>query len=1424
MSYDIFYNKYGINKIVNFIEPETLIKATSFSFPNNSAFFWFKCSDGIERLDTQYPYLSKTNRAKVMTVVTYGKKIEGKIASYNKNKIDAIMKNISNKEKKYKFLKPDAIVNADKDILIFNYGILNNLYEYEYNPLNRLYKFNNTFNRMLEDLKLINDRQRYILIDIPDKLPSFKELENMAEVLGVSRLNAMPNNKFLMLVELWKFLNPKLKNSSLFNGIKTEKLKRTTLILTIDDKMALLDLNYLSSLVEDYKDNKYYVANEALDILQNLYAKDLATEAIQSDFSLQSEIVRKLVYVLLNQIIKHRPKDIRAIDNSKILEINKAVNLDKKISSSGVSFDTKAVIEEILKEDNNDIIDLNNMDDFDLDDEFDLSTVDLKDAMLKNNINKTYESIEELKKAQPLEELKINMANEIEELYKSGAISKTTYTNYLEALEKQDNIENPYIKSHDDPIQTLGDALNYELDDLEITDTDKALSSIPIIFDESTNQDTIGAMDKKYIREKYRKDIVRSVCGIRNSGNLILDYEIEEVSDITGTLEKHRISVLNLSGKKFEIKMVLPVIDDDGSYTIYGNTYILRKQRAETPISKTNPTSVILNSYYGKLFISKADGKENVGKWFVKELNKQSNKDKNIKNVIPGSISLPDIDLPLIYSQISREIKGFRYGEAEFIFDYKRRHELAAMPIEELEKLEKNKILIGIKGNDLLFMDKSNIVYVYNGKDFEELGDFFTIINMETSTMPYEYAAIKIIKYDIPVVFLLSYYLGLENLLKILKIPYSILEANKRYNNPDYYQVRFKDKTLLIKSDKNLGDMILSGFIPYNKLLRDLDFKLFNNKIGFSIVWNQLFLGMGSNVRYTNEIKLLETMFVDPITVVTLRLMKEPESFSGLLIRACEMLLTDKYNHPNNLQDMVIKGYERVAGIVYRTIVDALRNYENASVFSKAKFNMDEFEILRIINADNAKVAIDDLNPIACIKQKEDVTLLGTGGRNKDTLVKSTREMHETEIGYISEATKDSTNVGITAYMTANPKLTNLNGTVSEVKDKDLKVDNVLSTPAMISPFAMNDDTKRLNFSNIHAAHVIPIKDMRVPCVITSYEAIIPIKSPDKFAVTAEEDGEVLDVTKSDITVQYKTKGIKKYRLYSWTSKVESGSCFTHNVVANLTKGQKFLKDDTITYDDLFFEPCIFAPRRTLYKQGTMVNVVLMEAPASEEDSVSICEELHHKLASNKTIVRDIIITELDTEISNVVHIGDKVNPDSPLLTLIEGGDLSGIDADTLKLLSNINNKTPKAKYVGTVNRIEVFYNFDPKDASKSLQELIKYSDGVLKKVRGKTGRIINKLSIKAKPILEGQCVIRIYIESENKMGTGDKAILASQLKCTVGEVFEYDMSTEDGTKIDAIFSNVSIAARITTSPYLIGTTSALVKKIEDEALKMYFN
>ncbi len=59
-------------------------------------------------------------------------------------------------------------------------------------------------------------------------------------------------------------------------------------------------------------------------------------------------------------------------------------------------------------------------------------------------------------------------------------------------------------------------------------------------------------------------------------------------------------------------------------------------------------------------------------------------------------------------------------------------------------------------------------------------------------------------------------------------------------------------------------------------------------------------------------------------------------------------------------------------------------------------------------------------------------------------------------------------------------------------------------------------------------------------------------------------------------------------------------------------------------------------------------------------------------------------------------------------------------------------------------------------------------------------------------------------------------------MKSVTGEVMPYPIVSEQGDNIDAVFSFRAIAARITLSPIIIGTTTTLLKHITKKAVELY--
>lgn len=360
---------------------------------------------------------------------------------------------------------------------------------------------------------------------------------------------------------------------------------------------------------------------------------------------------------------------------------------------------------------------------------------------------------------------------------------------------------------------------------------------------------------------------------------------------------------------------------------------------------------------------------------------------------------------------------------------------------------------------------------------------------------------------------------------------------------------------------------------------------------------------------------------------------------------------------------------------------------------------------------------------------------------------------------------------------------------------------------------------------------------MRPPVIRTGYDAVLPVRVGKKFCVPALEDGVVESVSDKQIIVVYnlpdgKTKK-DKIKLYSWTSKEEAGVCYTHTLVANVSKGDKFFKDDTLAYDKLFFEPDLFNPRRVIYKQGDVCNVAIMENSETFEDSGAISLNLSDRLGTTITKVLSFVLDQKD-EIFNLVKIGDYVEPSDVLFSFMseDANNLRGLDAKTIEILKELKSSSPKAKVKGIVSNIVVFYNGDPNDLSDSIRALAEESakrtfESDVYGLKEDKGILNNKVdssySIQGNPLLSGEVEIKVYIQTGEGMTLGDKGILGNQMKFTVGEVFPNNIKTEDGRDVDALFSYIAIQKRIVTSPTLIGTTSVLIEKLEKDIVKMYF-
>lgn len=1474
IAFDKLYKKYGIRRIEHFMKPRVL-SANNFSFPLNSSFHTWKLSHKAEYFTRDAGYYNDVSKAQVRTILKYD---ENNLVGKTMEKVFVVNKFITENAKlvkEYKFLKPDQELNAnDKILRINNYGALNECYKYQTQPLLQYNQFANMFNSIIYNLFIDNGRSNvFILAEIPSTILKRNEYDRLAKGLRPAHMDLFQDYRGFIILELWKFLSPNYYSSSLFSKIPKNKYKNVNLLFSLDNKVLLLNMEALAGCVSElgvsFENIKPKKADSFRKMFYVMLEEFIATPAMTDqelenlENNLNTNPEKTISTQRDNQVVKMvEPENNLSIKENNV--INQAVNVtNQKPTPKFTSISdmvgklrnlNEGPVTKVREDEEEDYLDnaiddvLKRMEEKESDELYD----SLIDEIEKNEIqeNVTDDDWQEQDKEEPtlldkkinqteieisdddinvktLAELESevynyhNVIDKIDYLKENKVLDKKNATKMKDILEKQAKTKDPY-KSN----QTIEEMLDDEKDKLDL-DLDKiSISDNKVVFDQSYNNDTSNVLRKQYLQNQYHKDIIRCVYSLQNGKIIVENYNIDTIEDALGTLEEHSLTLRTLDNKTHNIKFYLPLIKENGEITINNQNYMQRFQRNNLPISKLSREEVKLSSYYGKLFVSKAAyKKDDIGYFIMGQLAKRYESGGDIKDLIMLPSKNEEVQLPLDYSHFSRYVKAFKFKDYQFNFEYKNRAKLFKdLEPETLDTLENDKscVLTGHRKGTPIVMGEDGTLYEYNKGDYKDIGDMFELLDISRDIAPIEFSVIKIFKKQIPTVLLLSYYLGLTNLLKTLEMKFELVEPKQRATT-DFNQIviKFQDKKLIITRDHNLGDMILGGLLSIQKILKDLPYKVLNDKNSFSVLCNKL----EYTILYINEIKNMESLFVDPITLTILKGANLPTSFKGLLMKANDLLLDDNYTNPNNIKSMAIKGYERIAGMIYTNLTKAVREYDGKSAFSRAKLSMNPYTIIQAIQEDSTTVLVDDLNPVASIKQTEDVSYLGQLGFNKETLVRQSRIFNESEVGVISEAVKDSGDVGITAYMTAAPKIENLRGTIGDYDEKKDGVATTFSTSALLSPFGLQDDGKRLNFASIHNAHVIPINTMRAPYVRTGYEAIIPIRAGERFVTVAEDKGVVTKVTPSQVEVEYgKNKNKKTYKYKNWTTKEESDACYTHVMVPNVQEGDKVEKDDTLIYDKLFFEPDIFNPKRVIYKQGDLITVALTEDLETYEDSASISSRLNQELGAVVTKVKSIII-EAGDNVMDLVKVGDKVDTNDALFSkLTSMVTPENLDKRTIELLKNLRTQTPKAKVRGTISKIVVRYNCDYKELSKTLREIVDVTDKKLKAETGYTGQVLrNNYTIKGVPLKEGQVEIKIYINVDTGMGIGDKMILGNQLKCTVGEVFNHDISADDGTPIDCKFSYRSISARIVNSATLMGTTGMVLEKLTEKVLDMYF-
>lgn len=269
-------------------------------------------------------------------------------------------------------------------------------------------------------------------------------------------------------------------------------------------------------------------------------------------------------------------------------------------------------------------------------------------------------------------------------------------------------------------------------------------------------------------------------------------------------------------------------------------------------------------------------------------------------------------------------------------------------------------------------------------------------------------------------------------------------------------------------------------------------------------------------------------------------------------------------------------------------------------------------------------------------------------------------------------------------------------------------------------------------------------------------------RTGDLFCTTAKQHGKVINVTKDAMEVEYKDGSVQYIELGKRFGSA-AGTVFPHSVVTGLSKGDTFKPGEAIAYNENFFTPDPLNPKEAIWKAGVMCKTALMEANDTFEDSAVISEETAEKLGTGITKVRYLFF-DFDQTVRNLISEGASVDPESILCTIEDSvtADNDLFNEDTLDTLKLLSGNTPRAKYTGTIDRLEVLYYGDKEDMTDSLRKIADSADrklGQKRKALGKkpvTGSVDDSIRIDNKVLELDTMVVKVYITNDVGATVGD--------------------------------------------------------------------
>ena len=577
----------------------------------------------------------------------------------------------------------------------------------------------------------------------------------------------------------------------------------------------------------------------------------------------------------------------------------------------------------------------------------------------------------------------------------------------------------------------------------KVVPTDVAKTSrvdIVKVPDKSVTESRVARFAQTYVEQQFDKDMASILVSLSKHGMHVVDMKTEDISDDLNEITRYTVKFKDDNGESHTIKYRMPKIDNDGYCKINGSIKQLMLQRINTPICKISPTRVSISSSGNKTIVERNESFSNSQ---IKQIRRYLEKTKtNIHGVLSSS-SYPEIVLPLDYVVVAQVYSCIKGTGINLVFDYLQRLEGVKDPEVIIKTEDKNSwVYMGTFKGKPCYIDVDNIIH-WEAETFRLLELLGQVIN-DVDIVPYnEWVNVILLNKKFPVIFLLSYRYGFENILDYLRVDYEKIPKGNRVNaTVNDVAIRLADVSYVLRDVSTIQRLIFSGMNMFN--LTDIESVNLDERDAYYTIMES----RGYSSDYLNHINYLFDMFLDPITIDVLHQMGEPTNMRDLLIRATSLLQTGDHKEAASSANFRYRSYEQFNSILYKVLSKELASFNAKPPGSKRKFSLSEYDVFTKIATDPMFNNVDIVNPMTKIKGQCNYTHIGDGGRSADSMM-------------IEDRRYPKDGVGINGALSYDANIVNTRGLTQSKPIKDLTPSEILSPSALLYPGVTLDDSKR---------------------------------------------------------------------------------------------------------------------------------------------------------------------------------------------------------------------------------------------------------------------------------------------------------------------------------------------------------------------------